>query len=280
MNITKFDIGIAVSMAIAIISMNFMIPALGISPVDTSESDIPELDITAQRFDFAGEIPKNPGGPSRGHLYWDDSQLRASEYSEWLHGDYSAGTYHQMTVSGSTITIDVTQWQSGNVSDTHNFTLSEPGDIYVMDRPGSFEYHIEYEYATNETLNASAGEYQHTVEYRIIDQPVQQQWYDRIPLVGGFADGTEQLAGILGWIGSLVWWAISFVVTFVINGFGILYDVLSYAVGLFSWLIGTYAEITASASGWVPIILAIPGIMLFYELAKIAAIGVEIIWIG
>ncbi len=72
MNITKFDMFILMFTSIAVITMSFTFPALGLTGETQNESDIPEFNISKGAADFAREEPEYPGAPSQGTLRYEN----------------------------------------------------------------------------------------------------------------------------------------------------------------------------------------------------------------
>lgn len=273
------DIKLLTVMSVFIILISFVFPAVGFSADDVQTSDIPEYNITSSAFDFAEEFPKRPNSPSKGRLIYDSNEVRKSEYSVWLYGDFQDGIYMQMLGTGtdsSTADIDISRWEGGSVTGSDNFQLNDEGATYQYQN-NSVE--IEWFYVSYE--NDSAGEPTLITSYTVRRQPEQTQWYDRIPLMGSVVDSTEQLSGIIGWGISVVRFYVFTLFTTFINLLNVLYQSIVFLISLFHWIITTYMAVANGAPAvWASLILYIPGLVVFIEFAKIILIAVELIWIG
>lgn len=274
MNFTKFDLTIIVVMSIGIISMSFVFPALGLTDESTNESDVPEFDMASDRFDFAGEMPDNPGTPSQGefNVQTDDGgQLRLKQSPEedinLNANDGTPGT-DQVDPEVSLNKLNGTEDSPYQV----NATLSEVGDSATLE---GFDYVADMEWVRTENENQSNETA--IVSYEIIEQPSDETWLSRVPVVGGIVSGANALAGIVGWIGSLIWWGFTFFVQTGLNVLGMVVDVAVYFVSTLSWLVGTYTGIVSGANAWAAVFVAIPGILLFGEFAKIVMVLISLL---
>lgn len=273
MNLTKFDLTIIVVMSIATISMSFVFPALGLTDASTNESDVPEFDIGSDRFDFAGEVPDNPGTPSQGEL-----ELQSDGSDEVRLHDNSS---HQVSLStldpeGENLTAEVYlslyNETGGSPEEQDTVTLSEEGDTGTLEVGG---YAVDVEWIRTENVDQS--DETAVITYEITDQPSGETWLTRLPVVGGIVSGASALAGIVGWIGSLIWWGFTFFIQTGLNVVTLVFDVAVYFVSTLSWLTGTYADIVSSADAWAAVFVSIPGILLFGEFAKIVMVLISLL---
>lgn len=286
MDINQTDVTIFVSMSLGIVLMSLVFPSLGLAGDEAQRSEIPEFDVRGDRFDFSGEYPDKPGGPTTTYVYWDHELQSDSDNQRWLFGDSDNGI--AVSVLNSTSgdirgpQITVNNWTS-NGSDTTNYDVNSTGDKFGhTERSGDWEFVLEVASMNNETEGTVNNGTSFSVKVSIHGQTSEDDWYNRLPLVGGAITSAEQQAGTLSWLGSVVLWAVLSFWEFVVNGAGMLFDVMSYVIGTLAWLANTYTGIvTADAlPGWATVILATPGIALTFVWAKMTWIAVEIIWIG
>ena len=92
MDFTTRDIGILISMSLAVIMISFVFPTIGLADTGdkAAESEIPEFNISTDRFDFAGDFPDNPGTPSTGALERNEAELDVYR-PRFFHGDTAGG---------------------------------------------------------------------------------------------------------------------------------------------------------------------------------------------
>lgn len=275
MNFSKWDIGIMIAMSFAVISMSFVFPALGLSGSNVQESEIPSFNITTERFDWTGEFPDRPGTPSSGILRWNSDITGASDNQIWLDGDTTDGTelvlLNNGTPSNPQPEVLVNNWDGGSAV-TDEYIFNDVGDILEHD---NFSYIIQFEYVTNTTNDQ--GDRILEVSYDIEQQPSDTTWYGRIPFLGGVVSAGNQLAGILGWIGTVFWWASATIVTTVLNFLGITFDVITFLLSTFYWIVGTYTSVITGAPSWVGVFLAIPGLLLSIELGKVTLLIIQVL---
>jgi len=276
MNFTQNDFAIIMASSIAIIAMSFVFPPLGLTSQDkVAENEIPEFNITTEEFKFTDEFPENPGSPSQGTLEFSESLAGDSDNQIFLDGDTDNGTELVLLNNGNLSEpepqVRVNNWDSGMVTtDIYNF--SQVGDIQNHD---NFSYEIKFTYLTLENVNKSSQTY--VIRYQIETQPENTNWIKRIPVVGGVVGAGEQLAGIIGWIGSVIWWFLSRTAISGTNILNIVYQVLFFIIDLMSFLIGTYTDIVTNANEYAAILVLIPGLLLSLEFGKLVYIGITVI---
>lgn len=278
MNFSRFDMILIVVMSIGIVIMSFVFPALGLIDGDAAkESEIPEFDMEPNRFDFAGDFPDRPGTPTNGQLTYDSTETQFSDNQRWLSGsDTSEGTdlvgTRNSTNNDVRVTINV--WSSGNLSATDELEFSSVGDRGVL-TAGEWEVRIE---VVSLTADDDADTLEYTVEYEIVEQPTSGGgWLGRVPVVGTVFDAASATAGVLSWIGSIIWWFFLTAWQIALNLLGMLFDAVSFMFGTASWLITTYSAIISGADAWVSVFVGIPGLLLFLEFAKLAMIAISLL---
>lgn len=267
MNFGKFDVMILLVMTIAIVSISFTMPALGLGGDSVNETEIPEYSIDPNRFDIAGEFPRNPGTPSSGVMWFNNST--PAEFSEnqiWLDGDTSNGGT-EMVIIDSGGEFIVNEWSSGTATPT-TYNLTNEGQRFVYDQN---DYEVAFE-----VTEYTAGEY-YEVEFNVRDQPSGVGWIGRVPVVGGLFSGGEALAQTLAWIGSIAWWAVTVAWELTVNAINVLAGSTAFVFETATWLITTYTGIVSAAESWAAVFVAIPGLLLTIELGKLAWIGISLL---
>lgn len=284
MDITKLDVTILVAMSTAIILMSLTFPALGLGGDEAQESDIPQYNTSGQQFDVVGDFPRQPGTPTSGFLYWEEALAGNSDNTRWLEGSEAGGCKCvtlgalNSTINGTSVTI-TRETSGGTVNQTWakwpNDTVGRRQAVDV------YGYEMVFELESLEYVDNGTGE-DFTVSYNINGQEPSDSWYNRLPIVGAAIPSTEQITGMIGWLGSVLYWAVGTTYEIIANYLLIVIEIITYFADLVGWLTGTYESIVSagSISGWARAILTIPGILLGVVLAKLAIVVVEVVWIG
>jgi hypothetical protein len=274
MNFGRNDLAVIIAMSIAIMGMSFTMPALGLS--DENASEAPQFDMDSSRFDFAGEFPENPGTPSSGTLTWQDSLEGDSDNQVFLEGDSYNGVELVASVPATDPTVRLNNWDSG--SNVYNTSVSRttPGvETLIIPISSASDWKIEVEFTEFE---GSSPDYNFTVEYNVKQRPDSDGGFiSSIPVVGGLFSAGAELAGIVGWIGAVVWWFVTFLFQISLNLIGLLFDVMVFGISTISWLTNTYIGLINNAQSWAAIVLTIPSLILSFELAKLVMIAISLL---
>lgn len=278
MNFGRFDVTMVLTMSLAVIGMSFVFPAIGLADASTTDNSVPEYQLDEEPLNLAGDFPRAPGTPSSGTLYLNTSRVTYSNNQVWLDGDTSGGTEVLLFAPVSendTAEIIVNEWNSGSVQANTTYNITAEGDRFTLD---NHSYKMNFEVTTFDEGNFSDG-YYYEVEYQAKNQPVTDGGFiKRIPIVGGIVSTGEVLAAVVGWIGSIIWWFAATSIDIISVAVAILFDTVTFAVSLLSWLITTYGSVVSSAgAAWVSLFLALPGIILSLEMGKLAMIGVSLL---
>ncbi len=271
MDLGKFDLVVIVTMSIAIVSMSFTMPALGLTEADTTDSDIPEFSIDSSRFDLSGQFPDNPGTPSQGRLEVTENEGEQVKLEDNETSSIILSAVNDPSTSNVTPDVYLSQNLDGS-TDSVNVSLDSLGDTDTIS-----EYGYEIDVQWYETRNENTSDETVIVTWEITDQPGGEGWLTRVPIVGGIVGAGEQLASIVGWIGSIIWWGFTVVLEVLLNVVGTLYDVAVYFIDTMAWLTGTYAEVISSANAWASVFVAIPGVLLFGEFAKVVLVLISLL---
>lgn len=280
MNFTKFDAILLITMTLAIVAMSFMVPALGLASAEDAEADeddLPEFEIESDRFDMVGDFPDRPGTPSTGMLVWDN-QDPTIEHEIWIEDNLPDGIQlavfdDETGTENYSVEVQLNDYVESQVDESDTVTLDDVGD---RDTLQDFGYNIQVEYKHVDKVDEN--DWVAEVEYSILQQSdVEDSWYDRIPVIGAVFGAGETLAGIVGWIGAILYWTLGTLFEIILNLMGILYDTMIFFVDLISWMITTYSSIVSNANSWAGLFVAIPGLLLFVVFAKIVFIGIKLL---
>lgn len=263
------------TMALAIVSMSFVFPAMGITTSDqVAENEIPDLDVNSSRFDFSGEFPIAPGSPRTEDLVWDNSSTNQLNQI-WLEGDTSGGVEVALlppeTSSGPGPQTIVNNWDTGSVtySETQNYTAAGDTGYFYNETMG---YELQFEALTVSDAN---GIYE--VRMTVRQELGSSGWLSNVPVLGTAVDVGAATAATLGWFVEIAIWAVTYLFTLIANGVGLAADVGIYLVTLLTWLATTYTSIISATGSWAGVFVALPGILLSAVLAKMVIIGAQLL---
>lgn len=280
------DIGLIVGLSIAIVFMSYTFPALGLVEEDSATADdIPEFNITASQFDFTGDFPDRPGTPSQNRLVWDDEiGERGTENDVWLWGDRDSvglqlvmsDLFNTHTGPGEPLTLRAMWFFDGVQQNTTDYNVTGRWEnnnrVWVNKNSTGDDERIQFEILEHDLDDRTV------VQYTIDQQPEDEGWIERIPIVGGVFSAGEQLASIVGWIGAVIWWGISWFFEIALNLLALLLKTVTFMVSLFHWLMSSYFGLVAGApSAWSKVVVTIPGLILFLEFAKVTMIAISLL---
>lgn len=279
MNFSQFDMVLLFTMTLAVVLMSFTFPALGLTDDDdeVDESDIPELNLTASRWDMVGDFPDQPGTPTEGTLERNDSVQVIGEHQTWISNitDQDNGTSIEIASFGTgNHTINVGDFEGGNASvDIYNITR-EGQEIRHQNNSWSIIFDVErYE-------NAGMSNATSEVRWEIIESPDADEGggLSGIPVIGGLFNAGEQLFLALAYLGDILLWGFGFLVEVSLTVVETLFTAMVYAVEMLTWLSTTYASIVSAApTGFASAVLAVPGALMTFEFLKIAFLGIKML---
>lgn len=285
MNIGKFDMGVLFILSLAVVLISFTGPVFGLTDASAAdESGIPNLTVGDSSFDIVGEFPDKPSAPSKGTLTWTENKTNGigeGTSQIWIRGNLQDGhTIFLENVGNNTdpeVNVTVAKFSNGNLDYETEETLTKVDQVYTYDNASSGGYKIR---STVEQLDSDYNGYNDTriaVDYVILQQPTQTSWAGRLPLIGGMFSGASQLAAIVGWIGSVVFYYALTSAEAIINAVVMLFSVTSYLINMVGWLFGTYLGVVSGAPGWARVIVALPGVLFAAILAKFVAVGISLL---
>lgn len=266
MGITQRDVMMLFTMGLAVVSMSFVFPALGLGGENIQENEIPELSISENRFDFAGTAPSPPDGASRGQLSWYDN--RSDQLNQvYPDGDTQNGIEVGLLPPNSNRPLQISnaRWESGSLAGQEKINLSS-GETAIY---------------SNETLGLEATF--EVTHYNDTDprEFVVQYKIRSVEDVGGsgwtFGIGLGDTAAGVGWLADIIIWFALFMVDVMLNAIVVAGEVGFYFVNLLTWLTTTYTSIVAAANSWASVFVALPGILLSVVLGKFVIVGISLL---
>lgn len=269
MNFGKTDIMLLLTMSLAVISMSFVFPAIGLTDDDAvGENEIPEFNISTDRFQFATEFPDAPSTPTEGVLWFDATRSSSlSDNRVWLQGDTDNGVELFVSEeSNGTGEININIWESGSVTDTDNATFDENTNLSTVI---AGDWGVRFEPSETES---DFDERYYEGDYQVTNRP-----QDGEGVIGSVVGLVSDTASVLAWFGVIFYWVSISIIEVSFNAAVALFDVTVYLLGLANFLISTYTSIISGASGFASVFVALPGIILAAILAKIVMIGVSLL---
>lgn len=275
MNFTQRDLIILLSMSLAVILMTFTFSALGLGNENVTTSDIPEFNASAGNFDLVGELPDSPGTPDHFKLVWNQKLGADSRSQIWLDGDTDSGTEIFLTLNSTSngsnpdVEVQVNNWSSGTADSTH-YELWEVGDYIIID---VYDYTIYAEY--DDLNNVNETDETSVISFEVRDRPNDD--LEQLPVIGGIISAGGNLYAVVSWIGTIIWWISATIIETSISVILSLYNIVAFLVSLMHWLIITYSGIISGANNFAAVFVAIPGILLSVEFAKLIMIGIKLL---
>lgn len=283
MELNKTDVGILFSMSLAIILLSFVAPAAGLTDDsdNVTESEIPDFNISSDRFDFAGDFPDTPGTPQSGTLeyYGEFGSGIDGQSLMWIDRPKSSGATVELqndTQGNGNFQFVFINFTSGNnVDDRYNLTTSDEGELNLHNNES---YKIEFTLDDYEEFQ-NGSDFYAQVSWKILETPEDSGGgLAALPVVGWLFDSAEYLVAMLAYLGDIIFWFVGFIFEVTLNLVGILLDISIFFVDLVVFLNSTYFDIVSAAnSAWVTTIVAIPGILLSIMFLKLGMIGISLL---
>ncbi|MFP4017841.1 MAG: hypothetical protein ACLFUH_01195 [Bacteroidales bacterium] len=279
MDFSQWDMKIIVSMSIALVLMSLTFSNIGMAHDSFNASEIPEFNVSESRFDITGEMPEHPGHPSKGTLIWNTEDSVKDQNQVFLKGDYNVDDSYQLGLvnlgnqSDPELEAHIYEWNESGTSPENEdtYTFDNVSDYTELEL-GDFKVYVEWEEIEEN------DEYERwLVDWKVNEQPTSESFISRIPIVGNIASAGSELAGTVGWIGSIFAWFSLWITEIALNLIGILYEGISFFVGTFVWLVSSYTTLLENVETWAKIIVAIPGLLLSLEFVKVTWIIIKLI---
>lgn len=280
MEFTKFDLTLLISLALFVTLASLTFPAMGLVADDVNTTDIPQFNITNERFNWAGDFPEQVEAPSQGTLVYNSTiplNGFGDESHVWLEGSESSGGIRlSLTESGSTFAENA-EFRLEDFSTTPvTAETVEIQNVSEGDILANFSYRIEVQWTQNETfVQDGQTEAEFTGTYEITQRPSDEGWLSSIPLVGGVVSGVWQT---VAYIGIIFWWVSTTALQIILNLIGVVYDIVTFMLTGVYFIVNNYTAIIDGAPfSWIKLILTIPLFGLGYVLAKIAIIMLQLL---
>lgn len=284
MQFGKFDFTILIVMLIAVVFMSFVFPSLGLGGSEVSESEFPELNVSNSTYDFAGEFPRRPSTPGEGVLVYINNSADVDERSVWLDrtdqdvGSDGTQVFLAEESDQGKPQISLIQFEGGTETDRDEANFTETGEKVNLKVDANETFELVAELTGQENLGAENATLEARFEVRV--QPADTHWTQRVPVLGGAFSAATQTASTVAWIGVVMIWFATYLVTILTNVFITVINLTVFLFSLANWLIITYTGIVSSASSFASVIVAIPGVLLSTMLGKIVVIFIEVTWLG
>lgn len=269
---TQNDFKIMLVMTLFLVIISFLFPPMGFTSQSVNATDIPDFNTSQNQFDYLNDELEKPGNPSEGTLRYVEG---AKEFEDnrvvWLNDDtVSISLFNDGTVQDPQPRIGLAKFNTSTYETSKYINESEFKSIENYSYVVTFENVVITD--NNETI---------TVDWHVIEQPENQGLIESIPIIGGLYSSGAALAATLGWFVSIVFVMITNAVLAVTNVFITLFNIMAFTFGFMYWLLGTYASVVTSApTGYVGVFMAIPGVILSFEFAKITILLVRTILDG
>ena len=272
---TLRDFSIFLSMAIAVVGMTYTFPALGLA--DATVSQPPSYDADASGFNLAGEFPENPGTPSTGEITYQNGTGASLDKNEvWLEDD---DMFLLATTVSSDMKVIMTRFNGTSPVPNEDFSTSSATEQQLtFEESGEEVWVVNLKVTDVETIDASNGFYNYTVEYEILERPNSDGGFaSGIPLVGGVFSAGSELAATVGWGISVIWWFVTYVFEIAVSLLVMLYAVVSFVTSFLSWIVLGYTAIIAEIGGFAGLVLTLPLLLLWFETAKAILVGISLL---
>lgn len=272
---TKFDIALLFTLALAVFFMSFIFPAAGLTGDSdkVNESDIPEFNISADRYDFAGDFPESPGTPTSGTLSRYENKTIIDEHRAWLDRPSDNGTSIELTNFSGDMKVNFHNWSNGNSVANDLYNITEEGqEIRHANESWGIKFTVE-SYQNHAEPNMSA-----IVDWEVTESPQDDEGggLAALPVIGWLFGAGEYLALTLAYIGDIIFWAVGMTVEIALAAVGITFSVLTFFVDVSVWLFTTFNDIVSNTNAvWAKALVAMIPLLAMLEFAKLAYLGIR-----
>jgi len=285
MNFSSRDVGILIAMSIAVISISFVFPQLGM----TSTSNVtqpPEFSMDAGEFNVVGDFPDSPGTATSGTIEWDQSLQSPSgieglslaavdDNTDTLRVELQNGT----ATTGDDFSAIVTFYNASSSSSTNYFyNLTGKDEGYSVLHTAD-EWSIRFTIEDLQNAHPRTSNFQASVNWKVLSARTADNsgggWLSAIPIVGGLIAAGDGLVGMLAYLGNIIFWGLGTSIEILVAAATVLFNMATFFVALMSWLTTNYVDVISNAQGFASVFVAIPGIILSAMLAKLVAVVVS-----
>lgn len=283
MEFTSFDIGIVVTMSIAIVASSFLFPVLGLTGSNVGAPEIPMYNASNEAFDYLNDRPgidEFPSQPREGTLtYVDNQTVYQDDRRVWLEGNSQEGVEITLTNNGTisdpAASLFLNEYDGGTFVGADSTEMENTTEFDILERAN---YTVTF---TNVRFsNVGDADMTMQVDWEVQETPAGASNVGQIPFIGGtlaaVADAIGGIVAVIGWIGSILYFIAETISVGILGAVTVLFNALSFLLDMFFWLITTRAAIiTGAPAGWVSVLLAIPDILLSLVFFKAAYIGIQ-----
>lgn len=255
MTFTKTDFILTLSFLTAVILLSFIAPAVGMTGDSVNSTDIPEFNVTGERFNWVEDLPEYPSEPSSGVL--NHSSTKFDNYRGNIQTELGTGD------NGNRIFIVAINNDTVHLTDVEDSTINASVTFSANDQTKNLKaygYDIDVH-----SVNITHGKYEWIAAERPDDSS--------LPLIGGALNVADSIAAGVIWIGSTIVVGVILIVELFVNGFGVLFDVLVFVLAVLNFIFSNYLAIIAGApSGFAAALVSIPGVGISVQFARVGLI--------
>lgn len=281
------DMAVISMSVLFIVTMSYVYPAIGLvdNSVKINDSEVPVYNKTNKEANLVDDFPEDPGSPSTGEVTYSETDPSTASVDGisliWLEKPKSDGFSIELVNSSGTLELRVDQWSNNNVVGRDTFTINadDNGTEYLY-KNSSNDWTIRF--TVQEVKNYSSENMTAEVDYVIEGSPDDaESGLGTLPLIGGLFDAGEAVAGVVGYIGSVIYWFIATTIEIVVYIALSIFEFGTYMVGLLIEMFSTYTAVISAATNqggpWVGAFMTIPLVLFGLESAKILMIIVSLL---
>lgn len=267
---TKTDFQILLVMTVALVFISFVFPAVGFSANAVNATDIPEFNASQGQFDYLNDEIPSPNEPTEGELtYIHNAETNEDNRQAWLERyDLGISMLNMGTPSNPDVEVNLVNQTAPSGSDIETAKINESEFVNLQ----NWGYEVSFSNLRFEDNNETVR-----VDWEVHQQPEA----DSIPIIGGLLSAGAEIGATIAWLTEIILVVTTNTVLTVTNVFLTLFNIMSFIFGFMFWLFSTYSGIvTGAPESWVAIFMAIPGVILSFEFAKLIILLISTILDG
>lgn len=277
MELTKFDVTLAIALLLGVVLMSWLFPTLGLTGEKAQEQDVPDFEVNSSRFDFAGEFPQRPGEPGSEELNWDENGDKYDN-QKWLTGDTNGGVnilvINDNTTENPEMRYEMQEWDSGSVVQRDNitFTSEDSRGTISLDTDNDSEVDWDIRIQDLDFRNVNTTDFEALATFTTEERPDKSDFWNPLP----------DVSGAVVWIGQVIQWVFFSIWEISLNGLGLVYDVASFVIGLVIFISTNYVDVVTADNlhPFANLILVAPLALMYLLWLKFVLVLVDLIWIG
>lgn len=272
---SQTDFKVLLVMTVFVIFISFVFPPMGFTSENINGTEIPSFNASQGQFSHLEEPSERPGQPNEGTLEWiNNSKSYEDNRNVFIADEAAISTYNQGDAQNPDIVVTLADY---TVQPSNLTTKSITTDEYVVIE--NYSYGISYE-----NLQFGENNQSYTIDWEVHERPDTTDssgWVDSIPIIGGLVSGASELGGAILWIGQIIFRVVVNVIISVGNVFITLFNVITFLLSFFYWILSTYGAVIASSpNAWATVFMAIPGLALSFEFAKVIILVIQTVLRG